>query len=236
MAENENMHVVHHLEEVSEKVKEETSEKLREEGHRHPVIIEFGEAALLALVAILTAWSGYQAARWDGHNALYYGEANKDRVLATQASTMGGQYQLYDATTLNNWLQATTEHNATLAAFYERRFSPPFKVAFDAWLKTDPFHNPKAPLGPSFMPQYHNPYFAQANALNNQASATFEQGTSARETADEYVRATVLLATVLFLVALSQRFQRLAARAGLLVVGSAILLIVAAQVATYAIA
>jgi hypothetical protein len=232
MPEGENTHIVHHLEDVSEKVKEEIDEEKR----RHPVIIEFGEAVLLALVAILTAWSGYQAARWDGHNALYYGEANKDRVLATQASTMGGQYALFDATTFNDWLGAVHAGNTTLAAFYEQRFSPPYKVAFDAWLKTDPLHNPNAPSGPGSMPQYHNPQLAQATALNTQASATFEQGTAARETADEYVRATVVLATVLFLVALSQRFERLAVRAGLLVLGSALLLVVAVQVATYPIA
>jgi hypothetical protein len=109
-------------------------------------------------------------------------------------------------------------------------------VAFDAWLKTNPLRNPNAPAEPALMPQYHNPLLAQATALNTQSSATFEQGTAARETSDEYVRATVLLATVLFLVAMSQRFQRLAVRAGLLVLGSALLLVVAAQVATYAIA
>jgi hypothetical protein len=232
MPDGENTHIVHHLEDVSEKVKEEITEEKR----RHPIIIEFGEAILLALVAFLAAWSGYQAARWDGRNALNYGEANKYRVLATQASSAGGQYALFDATTFNDWLQATHEGNATLAAFYEGRFSPPYKVAFDAWLKTDPLHNPNAPPGPGSMPQYHNPYFAQATALNTQASATFEQGTSARETADEYVRATVVLATVLFLVAMSQRFERVAIRGGLLVLGCALLLVVVVQVATYPIA
>jgi hypothetical protein len=101
---------------------------------------------------------------------------------------------------------------------WKRRFTPPYKVAFDAWLKTDPMHNPKAPAAPSQQPQYHIPYLAQATALNNQASATFEQGTAVRETADEYVRATVLLATVLFLVALSQRFKIARVRTALLLV------------------
>ena len=40
----------------------------------------------------------------------------------------------------------------------------------------------------------------------NRAGETFEVGTDARETADRYVRLTVLFATVLFLVAVSQRF------------------------------
>lgn len=38
------------------------------------------------------------------------------------------------------------------------------------------------------------------------------EGTEARETADRYVRLTVLFATVLFLVAISQRFTYRAVR------------------------
>jgi len=38
--------------------------------------IEILEAVILALVALATAWSGFQAAQWDGHQAELYGEAN----------------------------------------------------------------------------------------------------------------------------------------------------------------
>ena len=63
--------------------------------------LEILEALLLGLVAILTAWSGYQATRWDGRNALNYGGANRDRVMATRQATLGGQQQLFDAITFN---------------------------------------------------------------------------------------------------------------------------------------
>ncbi len=43
--------------------------------------------------------------------------------------------------------------------------------------------------------------------LSQEASALFEEGSKARGTSDDYVRATVLLATVLLLVAISQRFR-----------------------------
>jgi hypothetical protein len=86
------------------------------------------------------------------------------------------------------------------------------------------------------MPQYHNPQLAQANALNNAASVVFENGTSAREHADDYVRATVLLATVLFLVALSQRFKVERVRAGLLIIGFVLMLVGVGLIATYPIA
>jgi hypothetical protein len=37
----------------------------------------------------------------------------------------------------------------------EAGFRPEYRVAFDAWIKTDPFKNPLALPGPMFMPEYH---------------------------------------------------------------------------------
>ena len=44
-------------------------------------------------------------------------------------------------------------------------------------------------------------------ALNKQASEIADQGTKSGETGDEYVRITVLLATVLLITAIGQRFR-----------------------------
>jgi hypothetical protein len=43
----------------------------------------------------------------------------------------------------------------------------------------------------------------EADRLNAEASRMFDEGTAARETADKYVRDTVLFASVLFLVAIA---------------------------------
>jgi hypothetical protein len=61
----------------------------------------------------------------------------------------------------------------------------------------------------------------QGAALNEQANATFEQGTQARSVSDDYVRTTVVLATVLFL---SQRFLVRQVRVGVLIVAGALML------------
>jgi hypothetical protein len=45
------------------------------------------EALLLAVVAVATAWSGYQAAKWDGRQAELYGEASTIRIDADQQLT-----------------------------------------------------------------------------------------------------------------------------------------------------
>lgn len=60
--------------------------------------------------------------------------------------------------------------------------------------------------------------------MNEQANATFEQGTQARSVSDDYVRTTVVLATVLFLLALSQRFLVRQVRVGVLIVAGALML------------
>jgi hypothetical protein len=191
----------------------------------HDEAIEILEAILLAIVAVATAWSGYQASVWDSHQAHLYGISSRERSLATQSATLAGQYELYDTNTFSFWLDATAKHDTKTAALFERRFRPPFKVAFEAWLKTDPFHNSNAPPGPLEMPQYKNSTFTKAAAQNAIASAAFTEGTAAREDGDKYVRNTVLLATVLFLVALAQRFKFKAVRLSLLAASGVLVVI-----------
>jgi hypothetical protein len=105
------------------------------------------------------------------------------------------------------WLEARAAKGTQLQAILVRRFSPEYRVAFTAWLATEPFTNPDAPPGPGYLPEYHNPGMEQAEKLNEHAVALEEAGTEARHTAEEYVRATVLFALVLFLVAVGQRFR-----------------------------
>ena len=93
-------------------------------------------------------------------------------------------------------------------------------MAFDAWQKTDPLNNPNAPPGPMLMKEYHNAALEESGELGTEASEFFEQGTKARETSDGYVRVTVLLATVLLLTAISQRFHTESVRIGLAVVAA----------------
>jgi hypothetical protein len=52
-------------------------------------ILEFTEATVLAIVAIATAWGGYQAALWSGHQSELYGQASKLRVEAGSEQDQG---------------------------------------------------------------------------------------------------------------------------------------------------
>ena len=175
MPEGMNVEVAHKL-----------SERERSDRHKHrwEEAAEIFEVLVLAIAAIATAWTGYQAA-----------------LVADWAM-------------FNGWLEARAADDPQLQAVFVRRFTPDYRSAFAAWLKTEPFTNSSAPAGPAYMPGYRNPQLEQAKRLNEHAAATFAEGTAARETADKYVRATVLFALVLFLVAVGQRFKARGVRIG----------------------
>lgn len=203
-----------------------------DEGRFHLELVEIIEAVLLALVAVATALSGYQAAKWDGTSGRDYATASRLRVQAEQASLSSNQMIIYNSGTLNAWLQAQTSGDKALAAILVRRFTPNYAVAFKYWLKTDPLTNASAPPGPRYMPQYRDPLVTRSNALSAQSSDAFDSAVSSHGTADDYVRLTVILAAVLFLVAIGQRFKIRGVRqavlgiAGALIVYCAVLLVI----------
>ncbi|HZD06754.1 MAG TPA: hypothetical protein VE176_00825 [Candidatus Limnocylindrales bacterium] len=179
--------------------------------------IEIIEAVILALVAVATAWSGYQAAKWAGERAEDYAKAGRLRVTAEGLATLAGQERIYDSDTFNSWLAAKLDGKEWAAEFFERRFRDEYRPAFAAWLGTDPFNKPQAPPGPIFMPDYHNAKHEQFLGLNKQAADVADQGTKSGETGDQYVRITVLLATVLLITAIGQRFHFRAVRVAFMI-------------------
>lgn len=194
-----NIEVAHHLNESSHP-------HLHVSSRMHEVL-EMFEATILAMVAITTAWSGYQAARWDSLQSVLYGQSLKLRVEGQALDLQANQEKMYDAATVVEWIKASARGESKLADLFERRLLPEFRPAFEHWKTTDPIHNPNAPAGPILMPEYRNARAEEAARKNQEASKLFEQGTLAREHADDYVRVTVFLATVLLLTAISQRFH-----------------------------
>ncbi len=196
----------------------EVAEHLREHGahdeaaghqpsRRRVETIEILEAILLAIVAIVTALSGYQAARWDGESAKEYATSSRLRTEANGTQLTANQTLIYNAGNVTAWIQAMESDNTALADILAKRFTPDFKPAFDAWVKTDPLTNPDAPPGPSQMPEYEDPLTEKATELSKEAAHAFDLGVSYRVTAEKYVRITVVLAAVLFLIAIGQRFK-----------------------------
>ena len=193
-----------------------------EQATGHERILSIAEASLLAVVAMLAAWSGYAAAKWSTEASLQLAQASATRTEASRANATALEIRNFDSLTFNAWLGAYTAGNQTVMDATERRFRPEFAVAFDAWMLTDPFGGGTSP-GPTYMPEYEQPQLEQAKELDAQADEHYARGAESAERADGYVRTTVVLATVLFLVGISGHFRLKAARIGLVTVASVIL-------------
>ncbi len=178
-----------------------------EPSHRRIETIEILEAILLAIVALATALSGYQAARWDGESSRAYATSSRLGVKSDEMQLTANETLLYDTSTFTAWLQAYAAGETKLAAILATRFTPEYKVAFDAWLKLDPLNTSGAPPGPRYMPQFKEPLAEQAKGLADQANQAFEEGVHTRSVGEDYVKVTVILAAVLFLLAIGQRFR-----------------------------
>lgn len=207
-----NIEVAHHLSEHHEAPQSRAHE-----------ILEIVEALVLAVVAIATAWSGYQAALWTGHQSELYSVSDTLRIQAAGATDSANEQRMYIAGTVVEWLKAESHGEEKLADLFERRLPPEFHPAFQAWKQTDPLHNPNAPAGPQLMHEYRSAKSEEAAKLNEQAGRVFDQGNVARRHSDDYVKATVILATVLLLTAISQRFKTHGVRVGLAVMSALLL-------------
>jgi hypothetical protein len=187
------------------------------------VVSEILEAILLAVVALVTAWSGYQAALWTGHQAELYQMASKLRIQAEGAMAIANQERFYNASTVVEWLNAEAGEHHELASMFERRILPEFAPAFEEWKRMDPLHNASAPAGPFFLGNYHSAKAEEAARFNQQAEETFMRGNLARKHSDDYVQVTVALATVLLLTGISQHFRLHRVRVGLVITAALLL-------------
>jgi hypothetical protein len=201
-------------------------------GREHDRVLSVIEAALLAVVALLAAYTGYASAKWSTESSVRLAGASAARTEANRAALDAEDTKNFDSTTFNAWFTAYIAGNASAASVAERRFRPAFKVAFNAWIATQPFTNPSAPPGPTYMPEYRQPQLAQAAALDQKASNLYALGVQAGANSDNYVRDTIYLATILFLIGISGHFRFFRIRLGLVILGGLMLMVAVVQIVT----
>ena len=100
--------------------------------------VELAATVLLAIAAVSTAWSSYQATRWNGEQAKTASRVNKTRFEANRASNLANAQQQVDVATFMQWVDASATGEEELVSFYRERFRAEFKPAFDVWLATKP--------------------------------------------------------------------------------------------------
>ena len=207
----------------------EHAERHQEHRHRHDRLISIAEAILLSIVTLTAAWSGYSAAKWNTESSLHLAKGSTLRAKANRAFQESLTFRAQDAANFNAWFAAYLSGSKQDELVAEKRFRPEYDVAFKAWLATKPFTNPNAPKGPQYMPQYKPTGEALSKRLDEQADELYASGAEAGETSDKYIRVTVILASVLFLVGISTHFPYRVIRLGLIVVGAGLLVFAGIQ-------
>ncbi|MDR6905041.1 hypothetical protein J2X63_000727 [Agromyces sp. 3263] len=167
---------------------------------RHRPFIEIVAVAMLSVTAILTAWCGFQASKWSGERAIAFAEASAARVEATDADGEAREARIIDLIIYAEWVTATAQGDTVLADQIEARFTPHFRVAFDAW-QSDGEVEP----GPFATDAYVPPGSEKSAERSAYAEARFTDALEDTERGDNYSLLTVLFALVLFLTAMAQR-------------------------------
>jgi hypothetical protein len=166
---------------------------------------ELGAALLLALATVATAWSGYQASRWNGEQAKAFSRASATRIESTRASARADAQTQVDVATFTQWVNAYAQEQTELADFYFARFRPEFEPAVQAWVATRPLRNPDAPLTPFAMPEYKVAARAEAAALEAEAEEWSARARANVQRATNYVLGVVLFASALFFAGMSSK-------------------------------
>jgi hypothetical protein len=188
---------------------------------------------ILALAAVATAWSGYQASRWHGEQAVAFSHANAARVESTRASNLADTQTEIDVVTFSQWVDAYAGRQTRLAAFYRKRFRPEFRPAVAARSPPSSSRTPTRPLTPFAMPNYRLAATSQAERLQATAEVASAEARRDIQHANDYVLAVVLCSAALFFGGSSTRLQRPRLRAVVLGIGCAVLVGALAWVATF---
>lgn len=181
--------------------------------------VEIAATVLLALAAVATAWSSYQAARWNGEQAKTASASNRTRIEAARASGLANSQTEVDVATFSQWVDAYARKESFLADFYFKRFRNEFKPAVNAWLATRPLRNPAAPLTPFAMPEYRLAAAAEAERLDAKAEELSAQVRRNIQRSTNYVLGVVLFAVALFFAGMSTKLTGSGPRKALLLVG-----------------
>src|SRR5262245_24004829 len=82
------------------------------EGHaRRDRLLTIAEAAMLSIVALLAAWSGYSAAKWSTESRVIFSESSTTRSSATAAHIEAVQIRTLDSVSFNAAFSAYLANN-----------------------------------------------------------------------------------------------------------------------------
>jgi hypothetical protein len=175
-------------------------------------------AILLLIATLSTAICVYQATRWNGVQAVDFGESGKFRTESIRATTVANTQVTIDVQLYMSWVDAVSKDDKTAAEFIKERFREEFKPAFEAWVAKANTTNPIPPGTPFDLPEYSVAKYNESAILEERATDAFNKGKDANTNGDLYISNTVLFAIVMFFCGIYTRWESMRIRHGILVV------------------
>jgi hypothetical protein len=221
----------------------------RESGAGRPAWLEPLAIAIIAIAAILTAWTAFQHAKWSGVQASEFLQASSAGTAATQATTVASLDRTVDVGIFLQWLQSVRDDMDagladpakgpyvadpnTLSGFIALRFRPEFKPAFDAWIASRPLLSSDRPSTPFELPQYSPQSDTDLGRWTQEAAIHAALAQEAIEHGEQYVLLTTLFAVALVLAGIGSKLRNAAASMAMLGIATLIIIGAAAALLTY---
>lgn len=190
---------------------------------------------VLTVLTLLTAWAGFQSAKWSGVQAVNFSDAGRARADSNAAASIGTSTQAIDVALFISWLEASTDvftdeqnvdpTSATtegLPGYLYARFSDPLRVATDDWLDQGLALSGE-PTTPLDLDSYVNAPLLRSEELREEASDFADAARANNQQSDHYVLITVLFASGMFLAGLCQKLDLVTAQVTLFFVSFVIL-------------
>ena len=183
---------------------------------RRDRLISIIEAVLLSVVALLAAWSGYAAAKWSTESRVELATASKLRIEASRADSDAGELRDFDSSTFESWFAAYTVGQQDRHAGGGTQVPARVQGRLRRLARDEAGDEPRSAAGAyvhaAVQAARSWPRLGPSTIKPKQPFSTAKDGS----TADKYIRLTVVLASILFLVGISTHFPYRSIRYGLI--------------------
>ena len=162
----------------------------------------------MALATVGTAWCSYESAAFTRKsNRLMYEFSSLEREAGI-VRLKGTQTASIHAAMFMQLLAAKQAGDEKLAGFYEQRFPPDLRKAYDGWLAQKPFENPKADPHPFVPNLYQMRGTQEADQLSKDAVDKVQEARNSGSVSGQYLANTVMFAAVLFFANAAGKFEQ----------------------------
>ena len=196
-----------------------------------PRALEVLALILLSLGTVGSAWSVYQAVRWNHIEASQTAAATAARIASGNATTIATATVVYDASLLAQTAAAIAEGQTDLQRFYRTTLARPAFLTLLDEAMAQAGGDPTALPNLSASPRYLADLLDEPQQLDAAAAQYTDASTRAGGHADAYTLVAVLLAIALFFGGAASNFRWLPLRGGLLAIALLVLGVGAARLA-----